>query len=125
MLHAQDELEALVTWEVDGGNNFLCENFNKEGSDLNNDGYADLLNIWSLSDSLSYFGTIVTGDLDDDDDFEIVTGLDYSDVAIWDYDGTLVRKIPFRGINERFFIIESLMSVGGNQNIISMNDLDR
>ncbi|MCF7919281.1 MAG: hypothetical protein K9N06_05155, partial [Candidatus Cloacimonetes bacterium] len=42
-LSGQDELEALVTWEVDCGNNFICENFNKEGSDLNNDGYDDYI----------------------------------------------------------------------------------
>ncbi|MCF7920744.1 MAG: T9SS type A sorting domain-containing protein [Candidatus Cloacimonetes bacterium] len=42
-LLAQDVLEAIGTWEVAEGDPFRCINLNKEGSDLNNDGYDDYI----------------------------------------------------------------------------------
>ena len=51
---AQDTLEEIVTWEVEEGYLFRCENFNSKGSDINNDGYDDYINELFINDA-SYF----------------------------------------------------------------------
>ena len=43
-LHSQETLEEIVTWELeDEEAQFRCQNFNSDGSDLNNDGYDDYI----------------------------------------------------------------------------------
>ena len=44
-LNAQDTLEEIVTWELEEGSTFYCANSNKQGGDLNNDGYDDFIHI--------------------------------------------------------------------------------
>jgi len=42
-LYSQETLEEIVTWELDEGVEFRCQNLNNSGSDLNNDGYDDFI----------------------------------------------------------------------------------
>ncbi len=43
LLHSQETLEEIVTWEMPEGETFNCVNLNSDGSDINNDGYDDFI----------------------------------------------------------------------------------
>ena len=53
VLHSQDTLEEIVTWELDEGVQFRCKNPNSDGSDLNNDGYDDFIH-WNPGDPYTF-----------------------------------------------------------------------
>ncbi len=70
LLSGQDELEAIGTWENLWGLSFRCQNFNRAGSDLNNDGYDDYIH-WNPGATYSFQFFMGATELDPAYDFAI------------------------------------------------------
>ncbi|MCF7919356.1 MAG: FG-GAP-like repeat-containing protein [Candidatus Cloacimonetes bacterium] len=69
-LSGQDELEAISTWENQWGLSFRCQNYNRGGSDLNNDGYDDYIH-WNPEATYSFQFFMGAADLNTTSNFTI------------------------------------------------------
>jgi len=114
-LQAQDELEAIVTWEIDEEFQFKCYNHDRGGSDLNNDGYDDFIH-WYPESPYRFQFFMGAANLNQTCDFEIEVPFESFRIS-WggDLNGDGYKDIVFKAHNYPITYRNIYICLGGEE----------